>query len=315
MTVILRRLIPCKRQRQSILDTFSDEDREILKCIRTKFIIIPNKVKVITAITTQNGDQVFMATLTEKDKTQQIALQQIELSRSSDNLEKVKSLFQRRRHFQGNSDVFVQPIGLTKVNGTWCLVLEWSFQIQRQTIQSYIKNKDIDNSKKLQITHDFLTGVKYLIRRNIISENSYNITLRNLFMDDKAYLKIAYYGLSSESSTSRSVELNENAENRLIWNIGIILNMINIGESPISYIIESCFHQNPANRPTFNDILNEFESFFKRKTGTKEAWVEKFGSKIKTDSKQNNNVSFGPKQFDNYPFSDTDDTASTLTQL
>ena len=70
----LRKILPCINARQRILENFPDSDRELLTDFRTKFIILPKIIKVVKAITTSAGDQLFIATYKKKQRTKQVII-------------------------------------------------------------------------------------------------------------------------------------------------------------------------------------------------------------------------------------------------
>ena len=70
----LRKILPCINARQRILENFPDSDRELLTDFRTKFIILPKNIKVVKAITTSAGDQLFIATYKKKQRTKQVII-------------------------------------------------------------------------------------------------------------------------------------------------------------------------------------------------------------------------------------------------
>ena len=333
MAPILHSFLPCSSNRQTTLENFTEKEQAILKLFRTKFIISTNRIKVVKALTTQNGDQLFIATLNEKHKTRQVALQQLILSDPTDvNVSRLVKLFRRRRHLEADSH-FVKPIGITVMRyqqyDALCLVLDWKFDMQNQTLTSYLRRHQISVSTQIQLVHDILTGIQSLVDRKVISKENYNLTAKHLFIDDGLNVKIAYYGIQTNKHDAGDAILgpNENYLTRLVWNVGMIIaNISTDRNSPLRPFKAACLEENPHHRPKFENLIQEFQTIFcKRYKGAKHSthtshmqlvWSPIIQNKSNINQMKNPNITYrGPDRRHDAYETDNYDTDSTGVQL
>jgi len=271
MRKILHRLLPCISTRQAVLENFNEKEQEILELFPTKLIIPTSRIKIVKAILTQNGGQLFIATMRIKQQTRQVALQQIELTGPEDeNITRVIKLFQRRRRMTAKrARNFIDPVGITVMRyqrcDALCLVLDWPSDMQNQTFVSYLQKNQTSVSTQIQLLRDTLTGIQDLRDAKIINPDAYNITARHLFIDGGLNVKIAFYGLKTNDAGDAILGPNETFETRLVWNIGMILTVISGSRNgPLRAFKAACLEENPAERPKFHDLIREFDAIFSK---------------------------------------------------
>jgi hypothetical protein len=316
MTATFKSLLPCVPQRRQILESFSEREQKILERFRTKFIIRTNRIKVVKAITTQNGDPLFVATMKTAGRTKQVALQQIVLTESDGdkNLKQLARLFRRRRHLHGKCKNFLEPLGLTVMRyinyDALCIVIKWPSNMQCQSLSSYMQRTQTSVPTQMQLINDILVGVKHIIDRKIPLSG---LNTKHLFIDDGLNVKIAYYGLSTNKHDKGDaiVGPNETTETQLVRRVGGLIAMVNSGmqTSPFRALKIACLEEDPQLRPDFEDLLREFETIFRHKKCKPQPDVGKKGMKKQEFMRLNSNVVIRTGESFDY---DTDSTGIHL---
>jgi len=150
----------CISNRQEILENFVEKEQEILKLFPTQFIIIPNRIKIVNAFSTQTGDQLFIATMQIKQQTRNLALQPIFLNGPDDeNVTQLVKMVQRRRFMTENwARNLIKPLGITVRRDGWdhrsdsfCLVLDIQNQILDENLVDKINGNFWTENDQIQL--------------------------------------------------------------------------------------------------------------------------------------------------------------------